>query len=487
MRFALVSAASATMSLLSVVCVGCMCIKCMWLCALVAVLLVHLGRVVDLSSASPLTLCCCVPCCSSFTVKPVKFSFNGDIRRVRLDDAATRSFATFMTFVKATFPVLASASVSPTVQYEDDEAELITIGSDAELSEAFRLAATDGRPSLRFIVGALPAATDAVKRAKTDDVSESPADAALPAAAAPPAPVRRGQGVPMPKLLALVDLLRQEYRGNPLPLVSAAMGLMSEPAAAGAVARLLPLISDIPALLAAVSRDPVLRLVLSQPPVLPFLAAVDIELDDCVVGEPAASAPAAGAPDASAFLPSLLQQFAGLGFAGPCAPASSRGDVGVTAASVGELPVHTFVTCDGCGMSPIIGSRFKCDVCPDFDLCGRCFGRPDAHPHACTLIEHPVGYEPSPAGTVLGGKPVHIGVTCDGCNLNPIVGARFKCTVCTNYDLCESCEAADVHPLHPLLKIRDASQTPAKLIAVLRPEQLPAEVCVSGCFPRLPR
>jgi len=34
--------------------------------------------------------------------------------------------------------------------------------------------------------------------------------------------------------------------------------------------------------------------------------------------------------------------------------------------------VHRGVTCDECGMSPIVGSRFKCSVRPDFDLCQGC-------------------------------------------------------------------------------------------------------------------
>jgi hypothetical protein len=53
------------------------------------------------------------------------------------------------------------------------------------------------------------------------------------------------------------------------------------------------------------------------------------------------------------------------------------------------------------------------------------------------------------------GSTVHEGVTCDGCN-GPVAGVRFKCSVCYNYDLCESCEAkgAAVHDRsHPLLKI----------------------------------
>eukprot|EP00475_Leptophrys_vorax_P007804 TRINITY_DN1495_c0_g1_i3.p1 TRINITY_DN1495_c0_g1~~TRINITY_DN1495_c0_g1_i3.p1 ORF type:complete len:541 (+),score=153.05 TRINITY_DN1495_c0_g1_i3:108-1730(+) len=52
---------------------------------------------------------------------------------------------------------------------------------------------------------------------------------------------------------------------------------------------------------------------------------------------------------------------------------------------------------------------------------------------------------------------VHVGVQCDGCQMNPIVGNRYKCTACHNFDLCESCEAAGVHPVdHELIKFKTA-------------------------------
>ena len=37
-----------------------------------------------------------------------------------------------------------------------------------------------------------------------------------------------------------------------------------------------------------------------------------------------------------------------------------------------NVSVHYGITCDGCGMSPIVGTRFKCAVRDDFDLCETC-------------------------------------------------------------------------------------------------------------------
>jgi len=52
--------------------------------------------------------------------------------------------------------------------------------------------------------------------------------------------------------------------------------------------------------------------------------------------------------------------------------------------------------------------------------------------------------------------PTHFHVTCDQCNMAPIVGVRYKCTVCPNFDLCETCESQGLHP-HPLLKVTHPS------------------------------
>jgi len=51
-------------------------------------------------------------------------------------------------------------------------------------------------------------------------------------------------------------------------------------------------------------------------------------------------------------------------------------------------------------------------------------------------------------------RPIHHGVVCDGCGSQNFSGIRYKCSVCPNYDLCESCETKKLHDgTHQLLKI----------------------------------
>jgi len=46
-----------------------------------------------------------------------------------------------------------------------------------------------------------------------------------------------------------------------------------------------------------------------------------------------------------------------------------------------NLQIHHKVQCDGCGKRPIVGDRFKCNQCEDFDFCSEC--------HKTLVINHP--------------------------------------------------------------------------------------------------
>lgn len=69
-----------------------------------------------------------------------------------------------------------------------------------------------------------------------------------------------------------------------------------------------------------------------------------------------------------------------------------------------------------------------------------------------------------------GCDAIHASVSCDGCGVHPIVGVRFKCSECRDYDLCPACEGSGVHSEanHPLLKIVNPSQAPAMIITARR-------------------
>lgn len=44
--------------------------------------------------------------------------------------------------------------------------------------------------------------------------------------------------------------------------------------------------------------------------------------------------------------------------------------------------------------------------------------------------------------------PRHHGVTCDGCEASHFVGLRYRCLICSNYDLCQNC-FRDLENMHP--------------------------------------
>jgi len=108
--------------------------------------------------------------------------------------------------------------------------------------------------------------------------------------------------------------------------------------------------------------------------------------------------------------------------------------------------VHSNIRCDICNVYPIVGVRFQCTVCNDFDLCAECEAKSGSHP-----IDHPLVKHRHAVSTAV----VHQGVTCDGCEQSPITGVRFKCKICPDYDLCSACEEKNVHPAdHPMLKLK---------------------------------
>ena len=64
---------------------------------------------------------------------------------------------------------------------------------------------------------------------------------------------------------------------------------------------------------------------------------------------------------------------------------------------------------------------------------------------------------------------VHPHFICDGCGADPIIGCRFKCVVCADFDLCEKCESTSNHE-HAFLKIKHPKQAPLKIFCIIDDE-----------------
>ena len=74
--------------------------------------------------------------------------------------------------------------------------------------------------------------------------------------------------------------------------------------------------------------------------------------------------------------------------------------------------------------------------------------------------------EPDPRASTTK-KVEHPGIVCNGCG-NPIVGVRYKCTICHDFDFCEKCEDKDKggHG-HPFLKILKPEMCPIAIACKL--------------------
>lgn len=117
-----------------------------------------------------------------------------------------------------------------------------------------------------------------------------------------------------------------------------------------------------------------------------------------------------------------------------------------------ETEIHKCI-CDNCGREDFKNYRYKCLICDDYDLCSRCFENKfinKNHENGHPIVRF---HEPSKLfGDTFSSSEinlkslankykneVHENIKCDSCGLDSIVGLRFKCESCKNYDFCLKC------------------------------------------------
>ncbi|XP_037051550.1 uncharacterized protein LOC119085305 isoform X3 [Bradysia coprophila] len=98
-----------------------------------------------------------------------------------------------------------------------------------------------------------------------------------------------------------------------------------------------------------------------------------------------------------------------------------------------------FVVCKECEQE-VVGERYKCRSCSDFDLCKSCVAD-QVHTNHDDFIR--MIKTNTSKGVERSG--VHRFVTCDGCEESPLCGRRYKCTQCENCNLCTTCHDNEVH------------------------------------------
>lgn len=294
----------------------------------------------------------------------LKIQFGDDVRRLSVEHAP--SFQQLTTLLKQLFPNLREPFV---VKYKDEDNDLITITSDLELKESVSVASVTqsslGAPCLRLFLFAAPQKEPAVSPGKEEAKAEQP----------------RAQEVPPANPFAQFG-----NAFNPQFLQSLIGPLLSNPQ--------------------------MLQSVVSQ-----FLGSLGQQNNPSV--------------------PDITKLFQGLGIntqpQQPSTPQQQQAQGDQTAQAFAQFQEYL----------PQLFAAFGCD---------------------------PNRFNPNMNPSSEKTEDVHYGVVCDGCG-NGIVGIRYKCSVCDDYDLCQTCEAkGGIHePNHPFLKIAKPIQSAGRGCPYRRP------------------
>ncbi|KAG6548673.1 hypothetical protein Mapa_009827 [Marchantia paleacea] len=104
----------------------------------------------------------------------------------------------------------------------------------------------------------------------------------------------------------------------------------------------------------------------------------------------------------------------------------------VAVKSLGLPWIHSGVTCGNCHVTPITGYRYRCDSCPNHDLCEKCFrlGHTQRGHNFLRIARDSNNFHP----------PFQVYyIVCDECGTAPIEGRRYHHRWRPNRNLCVDC------------------------------------------------
>ncbi|KAG7193756.1 uncharacterized protein KQ657_000447 [Scheffersomyces spartinae] len=129
----------------------------------------------------------------------------------------------------------------------------------------------------------------------------------------------------------------------------------------------------------------------------------------------------------------------------PVKPSQVTSDIHSEATHSEPSLVAPTVSCDGCCIRrfiPMYGTIYHCEECPDFDLCGNCYKKQDELKNSTHKSSHNMTRKTLAFSLDEKSKQVHPYISCDtcACESKPfIVGERFKCLECPDFDMCGDC------------------------------------------------
>ncbi|XP_018576502.1 uncharacterized protein LOC108915038 [Anoplophora glabripennis] len=147
--------------------------------------------------------------------------------------------------------------------------------------------------------------------------------------------------------------------------------------------------------------------------------------------------------------------------------------------------IHSYIQCDACNLQNIHGIRYKCNICPNYDLCETCYNanKHDINHYFRRLdCRNSVGVNLPPRLTSTTNENednINENIFWEENISSDICGMRYKCNNCNNYDLCYMCYHGDKHDMsHSFTRL----ETPHSLGIKLPPRLASRKCQLRGIF-----